>query len=379
MHDRGRVLTDVAVTIADGGTRIGDIATVGDHEELFGSVASAPTAWRTLHEASGRLDAVAAARAAVRAHVWDQLAARHGKIPPCRIAGTDLGDTVVVRLDSTIVIAHSEKEQATRTGKKTFGHHPLTAWCDNTGECLVIQPRPGNAGANTTTDHVEVVDAAIAQIPAPYRGNLPVTVDGAGSTHGLVDHLSALDSDPAHPDRRVRSAVGFDLDDRVRTAIGRLPSHVWCPAVDADGEPRPHGEVAEVTGPADMRVIVRRERPHPGAQLSLFEQHEGYRFPVTATTVATGQVPFREACHRAQARVESRIRWERTPACAGGHPRSSRSPARGAPRSGSPATCWPGWGCSRSTATWRRLNRRRSAPGCCTPLAGSCVASGAAG
>ena len=321
-HDRGRVLTDVAVAIADGGTRIGDVAVLGDQAGLFGSVASTPTVWRTLDEASGRLDALAQARAAVRARVWDQITARHGGVPACRVAGTDLGDTVVIRLDATIVIAHSEKEQATRTWKKTFGHHPLTAWCDNTGEALVIRPRPGRAGANTAADHIEVLDEAIAQIPARHRSNLLVTVDGAGSTHALVDHLTALNNDPAWPDRRVRFAVGFDLDERVRRAIGRLPESVWCPALDAQGRPRDNGEVAELTGllrggpvgdqlaswPADIRIIVRRERPHPGAQLSLFEHHTGYRFQVTATDLPNGQVAFLEACHRVQARVESRIR-----------------------------------------------------------------------
>lgn len=104
-----------------------------------------------------RLAALAAARASVRV----QIVARHGRIPPCRLAGTDLGDWIVIRLDASIVIAHSDKEAAT-TFKKTFGHHPLTAWCDNTGELLAVLLRPGNAGSNTAADHLTVLKAATA-------------------------------------------------------------------------------------------------------------------------------------------------------------------------------------------------------------------------
>jgi len=320
LHDRGRVLTDIAVSLADGGTRIRDIATLLDQEELFGPVASVSTAWRALEEVTGdRLDRVAAARAATRAHVWEQIVARHGRIPPCRVAGRDLGDTVVIRLDASIVIAHSDKELAAATFKRTFGHHPLTAWCDNTGENLTIALRRGNAGSNTAADHIAVLTEAIRQIPQPYRNNLLVTVDGAGSSHALIDHITALN---AQPGARVHYSVGFDLDERTRRAIGRLPQLAWSPALDPDGEPRDGADVAEITGllrtdpagdqlagwPADMQVLVRRERPHPGAQLSLFEQHSGYRFQVVATSIPSGQAQFLEACHRVQARVESRIR-----------------------------------------------------------------------
>lgn len=57
-----------------------------------------------------------------------------------------------------------------------------------------------------------------------------------------------------------------------------------------------------------MRVIVRRERPHPGAQLSLFEEIDGWRYQAVATNTATGQLAFLEARHRAHARVEDRVR-----------------------------------------------------------------------
>jgi hypothetical protein len=124
LHERGRVLVDIPVAVADGGTRITDIGALGDQGELFGSVASLPTARRTLREAGeDRLEA----RAAARVHVWEQIMARHGRIPPCTVAGNDRGDVIVIRLDASITIAPSAKEQATRTCTKTFGHQQLTA------------------------------------------------------------------------------------------------------------------------------------------------------------------------------------------------------------------------------------------------------------
>ncbi len=155
LHDRGRVLTDLAVAIADGGTTIGEIDSLRHQDELFGLVASDTTAWRTLSQCDGAaLARVAKGRAKVRRHVWDLITARHGGIPPAKAAGRDLGEVIVVRLDATVVVAHSDKQQARGTFKGTYGHHPLTGWCDNTGESLAVQLRPGNAGSNTAADHI---------------------------------------------------------------------------------------------------------------------------------------------------------------------------------------------------------------------------------
>ncbi len=320
MHDRGRVLTDLAVMIADGGTTISAIDTLRHQEELFGPVASDTTVWRALEEITpARLGEIAAARARVRAHVWEQIVARHGRIPPARVAGWDLGEVTVIRLDASIVLAHSEKQQAGPTFKKTFGFHPLTAWCDNTDESLVIKLRPGRAGSNTAADHIEVLDQAIAQIPAPHRRAMLITCDGAGSTHALVSHISELNDKPG---AEVHYSVGFDFDDRIRAVTGKVPATGWAPALDAAGHARDDAQVAELTGllrhstggdrlagwPVDMRIIIRRENPHPGAQLSLFEQQEGKRYQVIATNTPGTDIQFREAAHRTQARVEDRIR-----------------------------------------------------------------------
>jgi hypothetical protein len=320
MHDRGRVLADLAVMIADGGTTISEIDTLRHQEELFGSVALDTTVWRALEEITpARLGTIAAARARVREHVWKQIEARHGRIPPAQVAGQDLGAVTVIRLDASIVLAHSDKQQAGPTFKKTFGFHPLTAWCDNTGESLVIRLRPGRAGSNTATDHIEVLTEAIAQIPAPHRRRMLITCDGAGSTHALVEHITTLNT---RPDLQVHYSVGFDFDDRIRAVLTKLPATAWAPALDAAGNPRQDAQVAELTGllrhsvggdrlagwPADMRIIIRRENPHPGAQLSLFEQHAGKRYQVIATNTPSGPIQFLEAAHRTQARVEDCIR-----------------------------------------------------------------------
>ncbi|MGZ6798025.1 MAG: transposase [Nocardioidaceae bacterium] len=161
VHDRGRVLTDTAVVIADGGRVMSDLAVLRNQGELFGPVASDPTLWRTLDAVDAHAqDRLAAARAKTRRHVWSQVVARHGAIPASVVADTNLGKTVVIRMDATLVVAHSDKELAAGTFKGSWGHHPLTAWCDNTGENLAVKLRTGSAGSNTVTDHLEVLTAA---------------------------------------------------------------------------------------------------------------------------------------------------------------------------------------------------------------------------
>ena len=327
-HDRGRVLTDAAVMIAAGGRVMSDLAALRDQGELFGPVASDPTLWRTLDGIGGlQRDRIAAARARTRRHVWDLIVARHGSIPASKVADGDLGKTVVIRLDASIVIAHSEKQESAATFKRTWGHHPLTAWCDNTRESLAVMLRAGSAGSNTVVDHIAVLTAATTQIPARHRRDLLITCDGAGATKDLLKHITTLNTAPG---RRVHYSVGFDLDQRARTAITAVPERLWQHVIDTDGAARDLDDagVVELTGllresvggdelknwPADMRVICRRERPHPGAQLSLFEEIDGWRYQLFATNTPLrtggrlGQLAFLEARHRAHARVEDTIR-----------------------------------------------------------------------
>jgi hypothetical protein len=316
-HDPGRVLVDLAVAVADGATTISEIDVLRDQRELFGAVASDSTCWRLLDRLDDTaLAAVAAARVRAREVVWDQHAELHGRaFPPATVAGRDL-DLLVIDLDASIVICHSEKEQAAPTFKRTFGYHPLMAFCDNTSEFLSGMLRRGNAGANTAADHITVLNQALAQIPDQHRHGRPILVraDTAGCTKAFLGHIRDQHAKLVS----CEFSVGWAITDRERTAIGMVPRKVWADAVDADGSHRDGAGLAELTGllpaaalegyPSGTRVIVRRERPHPGAQLDLMETRDGWRYTCFATDTPAGQLAFLDARHRAHARVEDRIR-----------------------------------------------------------------------
>jgi hypothetical protein len=223
---------------------------------------------------------------------------------------------LVIDLDAALVTCHSEKEAAAATFKGGFGYHPLLAFLDNTGEALAGLLRPGNAGSNTAADHITVTDLALAQIPEPDRYGQPILIraDGAGATKEWLVYLRGLRAQGLD----IEFSVGFTMTKQVQNAIDALPKAAWTPAIEADGSPRDGADIAEVTGllsdladagwPDRMRAIVRRERPHPGAQLSLFDQRDGLRYQAFATDTPTGQLAHLEARHRAHARVEDRIR-----------------------------------------------------------------------
>jgi hypothetical protein len=322
-HEPGRVLSDLAVMLADGGEAISDLAVLREQPDLFGPVACTATAWRTLHAVAARgrdgLSGLRVARAAARERAW-LARAEAGRALPAVQAGGRTWPGLVIDLDATLVAAHSDKEQAAPTYKGGFGFHPLLAFCDNTNEALAGILRPGNAAANNAADHIEVTDLALAQIPDAERHGQPILVraDGAGATKAWLGHLHALRTEHGLD---LDYSVGFTLTDAVHRAVLALPEHAWTPAVTMDGAPREGGDVAELTGilpahgvdltangwPPRMRVLVRRERPHPGAQLTFDDVH-GYRFQTFATNTAVGQLPALEARHRAHARVEDRIR-----------------------------------------------------------------------
>ncbi|MFG2106501.1 IS1380 family transposase [Micromonospora chersina] len=277
--------------------------------EVFGSVASDTTVWRALDEIGAvQLRRIAKARARVRARMWQLF----GGPPTARAAGRDIGAGVVVLdVDSTIVIAHSDKEGAA-TYKHSYGFHPILVTCDNTAELLAVKLRPGNAGANTAADHLDVLAQAIAQVPAKHRRHLLIRGDSAAATHAVLKWLHEQDNKRG---RRVEYSLGWSIGETERAAITALPAQAWSPAIDADGGVRDGAAVAELTGllplpgwPAGMRVIVRRERPHPGAQLTLFEDRDGWRYTAFVTNTPTGVLQWLEARHRAHARVEDRIR-----------------------------------------------------------------------
>lgn len=307
-HDPGHILRDLAVMLADGGDCISDLAVLREQSALFGEVASTATAWRTLDAVDeGALDRLRAARAAAREQAWAAGAA------PAQ---------VVLDLDATLVTAHSEKEGATAHYKRGFGFHPLLCFVDLDedgvgGDALAGILRPGRAGANDVADHIRVLDLAIAQLPDdrrprphdPTGPDVLVRADSAGGTYGFA---------AAVRERGCQFSLGLGLDKPVQQAILTLPESAWAAALDGDGKLRDGAEVAELTGLLDLsrwpdgtRAIVRRERPHPGAQLR-FTDYNGWRFQVFLTDTGPGVVAHQlaglEVRHRAHARVEDRIR-----------------------------------------------------------------------
>jgi len=306
VHDPGKVVADLAAAVALGGDCLADIAVLREQPGLAGPVASDPVVSRlvTALAADGprALKAVRAARAAARDRAW----ALAGDAAP----GSD-GGLVTVDLDATIVIAHSEKDQARPTWKGTFGFHPMTAWADHgaggNGEPLAIMLRPGNAGSNTAGDHIEVTGLALAQLPRHLRRQVLVRADSAGGTHDFLEWLTARS-------RRLHYSVGMTITEDMQAAILQVPAGAWTPAYDGDGRARDGAWVADITGlldlsswPAGMRVIVRKERPHPGAQLR-FTDVGGHRFTAFATDARRGQLADLELRHRRRARCEDRIR-----------------------------------------------------------------------
>jgi len=293
-HDPGRVVRDLAVMLADGGDCLSDLRAVRDQQVLFGPVASDATAFRVIDRIAGDpglLDALRAARARARANAWNA-----GAAP----------ERFVVDIDATLITAHSEKDGAAGTFKRGFGFHPLLAYLDETHEALAGVLRPGNAGANTAADHVEIVELVLEQLPREVVESAEVVVrtDSAAATHDFTDELRAAD---------IRFLMGFDLTEALREAILALPESAWRPALRQDGAEREGAWVAEITGrldlsgwPSGCRVIVRRERPHPGAQLS-FTDHDGHRFLATLTDL-NGDAVELERLHRARASAEDRVR-----------------------------------------------------------------------
>jgi hypothetical protein len=306
VHDPGKIIADLAAALALGGDCLADIAVLREQPALAGPVASDPVVSRLVKAlAADELRALAAIRAA-RAEARERAWALAGDAAP----GGD-GGPVIIDLDATIVIAHSEKEQAAPTWKKTFGHHPMTAWADHgqagNGEPLAIVLRAGNAGSNTAADHIEAAGLALAQLPRDLRRKVLVRADSGGGTHGFLTWLTAKS-------RRLHYSIGMTITEEMQTAILKVPADAWTQAYDGDGQVREGAWIADITGlldledwPARMRVIVRKERPHPGAQLR-FTDIDGHRFTAFATDAKKGQLADLELRHRRRARCEDRIR-----------------------------------------------------------------------
>jgi hypothetical protein len=317
-HDPAKVLVDVAIAVALGGDCLADVAVVRAQPELFGPVASDPTVSRLIGRLAGDLDAalpaIRAAHAQARAAVWARRRPLAGR------SGSRDGGQVIVDLDSTLVTAHSEKEHAGPTYKQTFGFSPMCAFVDHgdqgTGETLAVQLRPGKASPFDKISHIDVLDLGLAQLPEHERAQVLVRADTGGCSKAFLHHITDLG---------LEYSIGFPALETVKAAVQAIPAQAWRAALDCNGEPREGAQVAELTawmpdpvkatrpGPQDwpdqMRVIARRERPHPGAQLRLTD-HDGWRITCFATnTRGPGwTLAALEVRHRQRARAEDRIR-----------------------------------------------------------------------
>lgn len=301
-HDRGRLLTQMALTLAAGGRCVTDVAVLRNQPSLFGQVASDATVWRTFDTVD----------AATLGRVRDGRAAATGRL----LERLDDGEPVVIDVDASLFEVHSEqKEGATPHFKGGFGFHPMFAFVEPAGLPLAGRLREGRAGANDAGDHLTVIDDAIAALPESWRqghrvGDDPALVergllvraDTAGYSHTVIAGLVA---------RNCEFSIGMPANDRFDGEIHRLRWCDWQPALTADGQPRPGAQVAEITSvpdwmPAGARVIVRRERPHPGAPIKLWD-HNGWRHQVLVTN-QTGDAVELERRHRQHAQVENRIK-----------------------------------------------------------------------
>jgi hypothetical protein len=293
-HDLGRVVRDLAVMLADGGDCLSDLGALGDQAKLFGALCSDATAFRVIDRIASDPDGVERLRAAhamARARVWE-------------LSGAP--ESLEIDVDATLIGSHSEKEGAAGNFKGGYGFHPMLAYADPTGEALAGELRPGNAGANTAADQIKVAEHAISQIPEGHIQSIEILLraDSAGQSHELLDWCR---------EARIRYSVGYELSETLRTQVLQIPDEDWGSAVEQDGTPRTNGQVAEITAALDLagwpegsRVIVRRERAHPGAQLT-FTDHDGHRFGAILTD-QPGEAAEIERRHRARAHVEDHIR-----------------------------------------------------------------------
>ncbi len=313
----GDVFADLAAAVADGADCIDSVGQLcGDREHVFGAKASTTTMWRLVDERidAAHLPGVRAARAAARVAAW-------------AAGGAPAADGWLhIDIDATLVIDHSDnKAGATPTWKKSFGHHPLLAFLDRPeiagGEALAGMLRTGNAGSNTASDHIIVLGQALQALPARWRPDPahpgdpdkpPVLVrsDTAGATHKFAEACRTAG---------VGYSFGYPVDARVQDAVDTLNlADGWYPAIDTGGGIRDGAWVAEATAlvtlnawPPGTRLILRKERPHPGAQLR-FTDADGMRVTAFITDtppgVIAGQVAGLELRHRQHARVEDRIR-----------------------------------------------------------------------
>ena len=312
-HPPGVTLARTAAAIADGMRNVTEVGLFcSSREAIFARPAAVSTLRRAIFALGGELMTPGLDRvlAQARSRAWQAA----GYAPA----------SLIIDVDATLLECHSDKEQAAPTYKSGFGYHPLGMWLDETREPLAMLLRPGNAGSNTAVDHCDVLDRSLDQLPDAYRAGhrvgdaaaavthpLLVRADSAGATKGFLADLV---------ERNIAFSVGFALDAAIRPMIEAAPEEAWRPAVNPDGTERHGAQVVELCGftgqngwPPGARLICRREDPHPGATLSLFDQIHGRRHTLFLTNSTDGDIARLELRHRRHARVEDRIRcWKAT-------------------------------------------------------------------
>jgi hypothetical protein len=317
---RGMVLVSTAIAIAMGATSMSDIEALEQLAPVLGPAPSDSTVRRVLNLASDRaMVKVAQARARIRKRAWGMIEAAGG-FPWLEAAGKSLEGWVVIDMDGTLITAHSDKENAAPTWKKGYGFHPLAAWCMNTRECLDMLLRPGNAGSNTFTDHKEVLDRALKQVPAAYRRKVIVRVDGAGASHDLVEYLLTLSTKR----KDLLFTCGWMITASDEEAIAAVPEEAWGPGVRQDGAVEEDKDVAEITHlmsragkwPGGLRFIARRVKPsrRHKKNMTAYERKAGWKYSITCTNIPHTGIPAVpgsqhpqsiDAIHRDHATVET--------------------------------------------------------------------------
>ncbi|WP_240355462.1 IS1380 family transposase [Mycobacterium bourgelatii] len=309
----GEVFADLAAAVADGADCIDAVGQLcGDREHVLGAKASTTTMWRLIDERidASHLPRVRAARAAARA----ALGRRRRPAP---------GGWLHIDIDATLVLDHSDnKEKAGRPGK-TYGHHPLLAFVDRPeiagGEALAAYCAPV-ARAPTPQLTTSVSSAGTGGLPARWRPDpdhrddpdkpaVLVRCDTAGATHDFADACRAAAWGSPSATRGLAGAGRCGHSQHRAVLVSGDRHRRWYPRGRLGRRGHQPGQPVIVA--AGTRLILRKERPHPGAQLR-FTDADGMRVTAFITDtppgVVAGQVAGLELRHRQHARVEDRIR-----------------------------------------------------------------------
>jgi len=312
-HAPGVTVVRAAVAIADGMANVSEVSLFcSSRQAIFTQPAAPSTLRRAVFALGGELMCPGLDRvlADARTRAWHAA----GYAP----------QTLTLDIDATLLDCYSDKESAAPNYKSGFGYHPLGCWLDETREPLAMLLRPGNAGSNTAVDHCDVLGRSIDQLPDVYRAGHEPGDDPTGVVHPMLVRADSAGATKVFlaelRDRNIGFSVGYAMDPAIREMIEHHREGAWQPAINTDRTERHGAQVAELAGftgyngwPAGARLICRREDPHPGATLSLFDQLHGQRHTLFLTDSTEDDTAELELRHRQHARVEDRIRtWKDT-------------------------------------------------------------------